>query len=59
MLADVMGRERYSDMDQLMITADGGGSNGSRCLPAELQNLADETGLTLRPPLSTRDLEVE
>jgi hypothetical protein len=27
---DVMGRERYPDMNQLMITADGGGSNGSR-----------------------------
>ena len=47
---DVMGRERYSDMDQLMITADGGGSNGSRVrlFKVELQNLADETGLTLR-----------
>ena len=47
---DVMGRERYSDMDQLMITADGGGSNGSRVrlFKVELQNLADETGRTLR-----------
>ena len=27
---DVMGRERYPDADRLMITADGGGSNGSR-----------------------------
>src|SRR6202789_3544186 len=27
---DVMGRERYPDMNQLMITADGGGSNGHR-----------------------------
>jgi hypothetical protein len=25
---DVMGRDRYPDMNQLMITADGGGSNG-------------------------------
>jgi Rhodopirellula transposase DDE domain len=27
---DTMGRERYPDMNQLMTTADGGGSNGSR-----------------------------
>src|SRR5580765_7190490 len=47
---DVMGRERYSDMDQLMITADGGGSNGSRVrlFKIELQRLAQETGLTIR-----------
>ena len=47
---DVMGRERYPAMNQLMITADGGGSNGSRVrlFKVELQNLADETGLTLQ-----------
>ena len=47
---DVMGRERYPEMNQLMITADGGGSNGSRVrlFKVELQNLADETGLTLQ-----------
>src|SRR5271157_479867 len=47
---DVMGRERYPEMTQLMITADGGGSNGSRVrlFKVELQNLADETGLTLQ-----------
>ena len=47
---DTMGRERYPDMNQLMITADGGGSNGSRVrlFKIELQNLADETGLTVR-----------
>ena len=47
---DVMGRERYPNMNQLMITADGGGSNGSRVrlFKVELQNLADETGLTLQ-----------
>ena len=46
---DVMGRERYPAMNQLMITADGGGSNGSRVrlFKVELQKLADETGLTL------------
>jgi len=47
---EVMGRERYPEMNQLMITADGGGSNGSRVrlFKVELQNLADETGLTLQ-----------
>ena len=47
---DVMGRERYPEMNQLMITADGGGSNGSRVrlFKVELQNLADETGLALQ-----------
>ena len=47
---DVMGRERYPEMTRLMITADGGGSNGSRVrlFKVELQNLADETGLTLQ-----------
>ena len=47
---DVMGRERYPAMNQLMITADGGGSNGSRVrlFKVELQKLADETGLTLQ-----------
>ena len=44
-----MGRERYPACDQLMITADGGGSNGSRVRlwKIELQKLADETGLTI------------
>ena len=47
---NVMGYERYPAMDQLMITADGGGSNGSRVrlFKIELQNLADETGLRLQ-----------
>ena len=42
----LMGSERYPDMNLLMITADGGGSNGSRArlFKIELQNLADETG---------------
>jgi Rhodopirellula transposase DDE domain len=46
----VMGRERYPTADRLMITAYGGGSNGSwvRLFKIELQKLADETGLTLR-----------
>jgi len=47
---DIMGRTRYPDTDRLMITADGGGSNGSRVklFKLELQKLADETGLTLQ-----------
>jgi hypothetical protein len=47
---NLMGRERYPNTDQIMITADGGGSNGSRVrlFKVELQKLADETGLTLQ-----------
>jgi hypothetical protein len=47
---DVMGRERYPNAERLMITADGGGSNGSRVrlFKVELQKLADDTGLTLQ-----------
>ena len=62
---DVMGRERYPDMNQLMITADGGGSNGSRVrlFKVELQNLADETGLTLQvchyPPGTSKWNKIE
>lgn len=46
---ETMGRERYPASDRLMITADGGGSNGSRVRlwKIELQKLADTTGLTL------------
>lgn len=44
-----MGRERYPEAGRLMITADGGGSNGSRVRlwKLKLQELADETGLTI------------
>ncbi len=44
-----MGRERYPEASQLMITADGGGSNGSRVRlwKLKLQELADETGLSI------------
>ena len=47
---ELMGRERYPGMNKLMITADGGGSNGSRVrlFKVELQKLADETGLDLQ-----------
>src|SRR5258708_6509201 len=45
----VMGRERYPDARELTITADGGGSNGSRVRlwKVELQKFADTTGLVL------------
>ena len=62
---DTMGRERYPDMKQVMITADGGGSNGSRVrlFKVELQKLADETGLTLRvchyPPGTSKWNKIE
>jgi hypothetical protein len=46
---ETMGRERYPASDRLMITADGGGSNGSRVRlwKVKLQEFADATGLTL------------
>jgi len=62
---DVMGYERYPDMKWLMITADGGGSNGSRVrlFKIELQALADETGLTLQvchyPPGTSKWNKIE
>ena len=44
-----MGKEVYPKAKRLLITADGGGSNGSRLRlwKLELQNLADETGLAI------------
>jgi len=44
-----MGRDQYPQARRLFITADGGGSNGSRVRlwKLELQRLADETGLTI------------
>jgi Rhodopirellula transposase DDE domain len=62
---ELMGRERYPDMRQLMITADGGGSNGSRVrlFKVELQKLANETGLPLRvchyPPGTSKWNKIE
>jgi hypothetical protein len=45
----VMGKEKYPRGKHLMITADGGASNGSRLRmwKLELQTLADETGLSI------------
>jgi transposase len=44
-----MGKKRFAQATTLYITADGGGSNGSRLRlwKVALQNLADRTGLTL------------
>jgi DDE family transposase len=44
-----MGRARFPKASELLITADGGGSNGhrSRLWKVSLQDLADELGLTL------------
>jgi transposase len=44
-----MGRTVYPRAQRLLITADGGGSNGSRCRlwKVELQRLADEIGLRI------------
>ena len=45
-----IGGARYPKADELTITADCGGSNGSRVRlwKVELQKLADETGLTIK-----------
>jgi hypothetical protein len=62
---DVMGWTRYPDTGHLMITADGGGSNGSRVrlFKTELQALADETRLTLQvchyPPGTSKWNKIE
>lgn len=62
---ELMGRERYPGMTKLMITADGGGSNGSRVrlFKVELQKLADETGLELQvchyPPGTSKWNKIE
>lgn len=44
-----MGQQAYPDAKELLITADGGGSNGSRVKlwKVELQKLANETGLSI------------
>jgi len=44
-----MGRSVYTDASELLITADGGGSNGSRnrLWKASLQSFADKTGLAV------------
>jgi len=62
---DRMGLERYPAMTHLMITADGGGSNGSRLRlwKVALQQLADETGLVIQvchyPPGTSKWNKIE
>jgi hypothetical protein len=60
-----MGRARYPDATELLITADGGGSNSSRCRlwKIALQELADATGLALHvshfPPGTSKWNKIE
>lgn len=60
-----MGRQRYPKAKQLVITADGGGSNGHRVRlwKLELSRLAQETGLDIRvrhfPPGTSKWNKVE
>jgi DDE family transposase len=60
-----VGRERYASAERLLITADGGGSNGSRVRlwKLELQKFANETGLILQvchyPPGTSKWNKIE
>jgi hypothetical protein len=60
-----MGRERFPHARELLITADGGGSNSSRnrLWKKSLQELADELGLTLQvchfPPGTSKWNKIE
>ena len=60
-----MGRQRYPKAQELMITADCGGSNGARVRlwKVELQKLADETGLAIKvrhyPPGTSKWNKIE
>ena len=60
-----MGRQRYPKAKQLVITADGGGSNGHRVRlwKLELSRLAQETGLDIRvchfPPGTSKWNKIE
>ena len=60
-----MGRTRFPHATKLYITADGGGSNGSRCRlwKTELQKLADEIGLAIEvshfPPGTSKWNKIE
>jgi Rhodopirellula transposase DDE domain len=60
-----MGRERYPNAKSLVITADGGGSNGSRVRlwKLELQKLANEFNLAIRvchlPPGTSKWNKIE
>jgi len=60
-----MGAKRYPNAKELLITADGGGSNGSRCRlwKVELQALADRLGLPIQvchfPPGTSKWNKIE
>ncbi|RTR10559.1 ISAzo13 family transposase [Azospirillum griseum] len=60
-----MGQARYPEARTLMITADGGGSNGARVRlwKVEVQKLADELGLTIQvchyPPGTSKWNKIE
>jgi hypothetical protein len=60
-----MGSPRYPNARQLLITADGGGSNGSRCRlwKVALQDLASQLGLTIHvchfPPGTSKWNKIE
>ena len=60
-----MGKERFPNASMLYITADGGGSNGSRnrLWKTELQNFADKTGLAIEvshfPPGTSKWNKIE
>jgi Rhodopirellula transposase DDE domain len=60
-----MGQRSYPDAAALLITADGGGSNSSRCRlwKTQLQRLADETGLAVTvchfPPGTSKWNQIE
>jgi hypothetical protein len=60
-----MGRRRYPLAHELLITADGGGSNGSRCRlwKVALQDLATDLGLWIRvchfPPGASKWNKIE
>ena len=60
-----MGQQNYPQAKELLVIADGGGSNGSRCRQwkLELQQLADETGLSIRvchlPPGTSKWNKIE
>jgi hypothetical protein len=60
-----MGRPRYESATRLYVTADGGGSNGSRnrLWKRELQRLADDTGLEVQvshlPPGTSKWNKIE
>lgn len=62
---DGMGQSIYPNAQQLMITADCGGSNGNRnrLWKLKLQQLADETGLTIQvchfPPGTSKWNKIE